>query len=215
MGKLLVLYRRVLLTSLAVLAVYLVITLGGLALTGYSLFEGYLYAAPLMTILLPATFTGGGTVHLALSFGASRRLCYWAQQLAMILVALCCLLMTWLAFWMADAWLESDRWLFGRWESALLVLFPCLLVMQGGQLAMTMGQSWQKTLVLVGVGLPALSLILLLEAVLLLENPVVAPLHPVGLQNPVWQAVSVGFAAAAVVLGIVSRLKFQGLVVRL
>ena len=102
MLKMLLLYRRFFRDTLLTMAGYVVILVAGVWLTDISLFESYVLATPLLAMVLPAVFANNALTNLALSFGASRRLCYWGRQAGSVLVAACCMGMTWLTYRLAE-----------------------------------------------------------------------------------------------------------------
>lgn len=135
MRKMLLLYRRFFRDTLLTMAGYVVILVAGVWLTDISLFESYVLATPLLAMVLPAVFANNALTNLALSFGASRRLCYWGRQAGSVLVAACCMAMTWLTYRLAEGGmaepLPAGVW---SWDMVALLFAVCLFVLQSSTL---------------------------------------------------------------------------------
>ena len=216
MLKMLLLYRRFFRDTLLTMAGYVVILVAGVWLTDISLFESYVLATPLLAMVLPAVFANNALTNLALSFGASRRLCYWGRQAGSVLVAACCMAMTWLTYRLAEGGM-AEPLPAGVWSRDMVALLfaVCLFVLQSSTLSQTMENGWRRTAVLVGAWVLGSAFIVVVQAFLLIDDLSNVPLWPVSLRQPLWLAVGIGFLAAALVLGVLARLRYTKLVVKL
>ena len=217
MGKMLLLYRQKLLAGVGTMLLYAAIVAGGVWLTDIDLFETYLLIAPAMAMMLPSMFCSGDVTNLALGFGASRRHCFWGQQLASLLTSLLCLAMAWLTFRLGAGGmtrpLPADAW---NAHSAALLFARCLCTLQGGQLSQTVERGWRRTLLVVGSWAVGFLCLMLMEVMLLISDGTLpAVLYPVRLDKPFWLAVLLVFSAGALIFGVAARLRFAKLVVRL
>ena len=78
-----------------------------------------------------------------------------------------------------------------------------------------MENGWRRTAVLVGAWVLGFAFIVVVQAFLLIDDLSNVPLWPVSLRQPLWLAVGIGFLAAALVLGVLARLRYTKLVVKL
>lgn len=214
--KVLYLYRQNLLYGLVGALAYVALVVAGIRLTHLELFENYAYATPIVAMAVPAMSSGGSQVNLALGFGASRRSCYWGQQLAMLLILVPCLGMTALTFLLTGSQVGVAIPPQESLSCLLPLLLICLAMQQGTMISLTMEKGWRKSLLSVIVWLAGFMGILLMEMALLIdEEPLDRVLRPFSVVNPVWLAVAVFFLAAALVMGVIARIRFAKLVVRL
>ena len=216
MLKMLVLYRRLLLGALGAMAVYVAIVVAGVWLTDLSLFETYVFATPLVSMALPAMFGGGTMTNLALGFGAPRRICFWGWQLAALLISVLCLAMTWLTFTLADGKMVERESITWDWGSMALLFAGCVFALQGSILSHTREKGWRRSLTLTAAWILSFAFLMVVQVSFLLDDePLFDVLRPVGIANPVWLAAGGGFLAAALVLGVIARIRFAKLVVSL
>ena len=119
-----------------------------------------------------------------------------------MLVAACCMAMTWLTYRLAEGGmaepLPAGVW---SWDMVALLFAVCLFVLQSSTLSQTMENGWRRTAVLVGAWVLGFAFIVVVQAFLLIDDLSNVPLWPVSLRQPLWLAVGIGFLAAALVLG--------------
>ena len=214
MLKMLLLYRRFFRDTLLTMAGYVVILVAGVWLTDISLFESYVLATPLLAMVLPAVFANNALTNLALSFGASRRLCYWGRQAGSVLVAACCMAMTWLTYRLAEGGIRAISELWSR-DMVALLFAVCLFVLQSSTLSQTMENGWRRTAVLVGAWALGFAYIVVVQAFLIIDDLSNVPLWPVSLRQPLWFG---GwhrlFWRLRWLLGVLARLRYTKLVVK-
>ena len=216
MLKMLVLYRRNLSGAVFTLVIFSAIVVAGIRLTDLDLFETYLYAMPILSAVLPPMFGGGTVTQLALSFGASRRLCYWAQQLAALLLVAIGQAVTWLSFRLSSGWMAARPSVDWTWGGIALLFCACELGAQGSILSSTLEKGWRRSLTVTAAWVLDFMLLMIVEVCLILEGePLFDVLRPVSVRNPIWRLAALGFLAAAVVLGAIARVRFKRLVVKL
>ena len=105
----------------------------------------------------------------------------------------------------------------GVWSGDMVALLfaVCLFVLQSSTLSQTMENGWRRTAVLVGAWALGFAFIVVVQAFLLNYDQSKFPLWPVSLRPPLWLAGGIGFLAAALVLGVLARLRYTKLVVKL
>ena len=165
---------------------------------------------------LPAMFGGGSLTNLALSFGAPRRLCFWGWQLTSLLIAVLCLAMTWLTFALADGKMVERNSIAWDWGGMSLLFAGCVFALQGSILSQTVEKGWRRSLIVTAAWMLSFVLLMAVQVCILLDDePLFDVLRPVSIANPVWLAVSGGFLAAALALGVIARIRFAKVVVSL
>ena len=215
MLKLLVLCRSSILTALVALAAFSGIVVAGVRLTDIHLFESYLYAIPLLAMAFSAFFSNGSQMFVALSFGASRKKCYWGLQLAMLLVTVYSLAMVWLTFRLSDGWTQDTVLPDTGWQLLLLLFLIDLPVVQCNLLAQTMEKSWRKSLLVTVVWIVGFLTYLFIPVAWIIDaDTLPGILWPVGMQHPVWRTIGCIYLVAALIMAVVTRFRFAKLEVR-
>ena len=119
-------------------------------------------------------------------------------------------------FALADGKMVERNSIAWDWGGMSLLFAGCVFALQGSILSQTMEKDWRRSLIVTAAWMLSFVLLMAVQICILLnDEPLFDVLRPVSIANPVWLAVSGGFLAAALALGVIARIRFAKVVVSL